>query len=265
MTEMHFSIQFVGTGNAWSKPPINYNTNAVVHFQGHTWLMDCGLLCPLGLCDMGVSQSQIEGVFISHLHGDHVSGLEELLYTNFFAYQKRIDLWLPEGLLRSHSHYEGCDIWDNCLRASMETSIHGHKKLLTLDDYANIHILRPQNPIPIYGLQCEVFHVEHVPMRPSYGIILDNRIAFTSDCSFSKKRIEKLLERGIETIFHEVTFTPAMPYNIHTSFEELAELPREIAAHMILMHYGDLSSLDDFKKAEDLGFRIAKRAIVYEF
>ena len=262
---MHFTIQFVGTGNAWSKPPVNYNTNALVRCDGHTWLIDCGLLCPLGLCDMGVSQAAIEGVYISHLHGDHVSGLEELLFTRFFAYHGRLDLWLPQGLLRGHSSFEGSDIWDNCLRASMETSVHGNPKLLTLRDYANVHVLNFGEPASIYGLPCEIFPVEHVPLRPAYGLILDNRVAYTSDCSFSYQRIVKLIERGMEIIFHEVTFAPPFEYNIHTAFLELARLPREIAEHIVLMHYGDMASLDDFKKAEDLGFRIAKRQIVYEF
>lgn len=262
-----FTVEFAGTGNAWSKPPVNFNTNALIRVNGQSWLLDCGLLCPLALHDMGVQLSQIDGVFITHLHGDHVLGLEELLFTNFFGYQRRIRLYLPTGLLSRYSGIEGSDIWENCLRGAMESTMFDgtHERLLGLEDYADIEVFEPHRQHEILGLKCEIFPVEHVRHRPSYGIILDDRVAYTSDCTFSRSRIDGLLERGINTIFHEVTFTPPGPGSVHTSLAELASLPRDIAERMILMHYGDATTKDEFQAAEDLGFRVAKRGIVYDF
>lgn len=262
-----FTVEFTGTGNAWSKPPVNYNTNALIRVHGRAWLLDCGLLCPMALHEMGIGLHTIDGVFISHLHGDHVLGLEELFFTNFFGHQRRIQLFLPTGLLSRYSGIEGSDIWENCLRGAMEsTAFDGqHERLLSLEDYAQVHVLEPHRPTDILGLNCEIFDVEHVRHRPSYGMILDGRVAYTSDCTYHLSRIEKLLERGVETLFHEVTFTPYSPGIVHTTFGELAALPKDIAERMILMHYGDQTSEDMFKAAEDLGFRIARRGIVYDF
>ncbi len=265
MAKTSFTIQFLGTGNAWSKPPVNYNTNALVRVDGHAWLIDCGLLCPLALRDAGISQSTIDGIFISHLHGDHVLGLEELLYTNYFAYARRIRLWLPNAFIRAYSDVDGSDLWDNCLRASMETTVGDDPRLTTLDDYARVSVVYPQTTFDILGIKCEIFPTIHAGCKPSYGMILDDRVAFTSDCRFSPTLIRSLLDRGIETIFHEVTFEPPSPNIIHTSYEELATLPQEYASHLVLMHYSDLSSQNDFDKAEKAGFRIARRNIIYDF
>lgn len=267
MTKTRFTVEFTGTGNAWSKPPVNYNTNAIIRVNAHAWLLDCGLLCPLALNSMNVSLADIDGVFVSHLHGDHVLGLEELFFTNFFGHQRRIRLYLPNGLLSRYSGIEGSDIWENCLRGAMEsTAFDGHREhQLMLEDYADVEVFEPHRPYEIFGLRCEIFPVIHVRHRPSYGMILDGRVAYTSDCTFSRERIDSLLNRGVETIFHEVTFAPPWPGTVHTSFQELADLPRDIAERIILMHYGDDTPETSFRAAEDLGFRIARRGIVYDF
>lgn len=265
-TKTSFTIEFTGTGNACSKPPVNYNTNALVRVNGKTWLLDCGLLCPLALHAMGVSLATIDGVYISHLHGDHVLGLEELFFTNYFGHGRRLDFWLPCGFT-SQSECTGSDIWENCLRGAMESTAFDGKAQRTLlfDDYANVHVMEPQKSYDLFGLKCEIFPVVHVLHRPSYGIILDDRVAYTSDCVFNRQRIENLLSSGITTIFHEVTFTPCVPGIVHSTFEELLTLPHDIASRMILMHYGDATTEADFKAAEAHGFRIARRGIVYDF
>ncbi len=262
MNESEKTIEFVGTGNAWSKPPQNFNTNALIRSEKGTWLLDCGLLCPLGLHSMGVSPSRIDGVFITHLHGDHALGLEELFYQNYFAFGRRVSLWLPEAFSGAGARSAGSELWENCLRGSMETAgIDGH--LLQLSDYASVHCMSVGQVYEILGVRCEIFPVLHVPCRPSFGIIMDERTAYTSDCQFSRERIEGLLRRGVETIFHEVTFSSPYAHSVHTFFDELSGLPDEFARHIILMHYEDTATEEAFKKAEDRGFRIARRGIRY--
>ena len=265
MSANSFSIQFVGSGNAWSKPPVNYNTNAVVRANGHAWLIDCGLLCPLALKDFGISQSDIDGIFISHLHGDHVLGLEELLFVRYYACASRHNLWIPSDFLSENAINSGTHIWQNCLRAAMGSTPDNADSPLTLQDFADIHEIIPETPCNILGVECQIFKTIHAGNRPSFGITLNRRVAYTSDCTFSLSRIESLLNSGIETIFHETFFAPLFPGCIHTSFDELAELPRAMTKHIILMHYSDMTTQKDFERAESLGFRIAHPGEVFTF
>lgn len=262
-----FSIQFLGTGNAWSKPPANYNTNAIVRAGGHAWLLDCGLLCPLALHARNIPIQNIDGAFITHLHGDHALGLEEIFFRSFFACQRKIGLWLPSAFSREHSQIDGTDLWENCLRASMETLVHqdGKTKITTLHDYADIHIVSPGEPFDLLGLTCETFPVIHTAQKPAFGIFLGNAAAYTSDCTFSQKRIERLLERNVSVIFHEVYFSAPYPHSVHTSIDELAELPPDVRKMIVLMHYADETTADDFARARKLGFRIATPGMTFDF
>lgn len=265
MCQKSFSIQFAGTGNAWSKPPINYNTNALIHVDGKIWLLDCGLLCPLALQELNIPQQNIAGIYISHLHGDHALGLEELLFYNYFAHHRKLDLFIPADFFTRYSHVEGSDIWDNCLRASMESWDKATQRMLKLDDYADVHPMFKDRHYDLFGLSVQLLPVEHTDFKPTFGLILDRRVAFTSDCTFSRERIDKLFHDGIQTLFHEVTFAPPKPESIHTAFDEIATLPREYAERIYLMHYGDKATPDDFKRALDRGFHIAKRGEIYPF
>ena len=255
-----FTLQFLGTGNAWSKPPINYNTNAIVRANGHAWLLDCGLLCPLALHAQNIPVQEIDGAFITHLHGDHALGLEEIFFRSFFTCHRKTSLWLPYAFSQKHSQIEGSDLWENCLRASMETLIHqdGKPKITTLEDYADIHIVRPEQPFDIFGLECGIFPVVHTAQKPAFGITLQNTVAFTSDCTFSAKLIETLLEQNITTIFHEVYFSAPYPHAVHTSIDELATLPPDVRKMIILMHYADDTSREAFADAQKLGFQIGR-------
>ena len=268
MSQTHFTLQFIGTGNARSKPPHNYNTNAIIRANGHICLLDCGLLCPLGLHALGIPLTSIDAAMISHLHGDHVLGLEELLFTNYFQpTPHRVSLWLPNGLLSRGSAPPGYDIWDNCLRASLETTLECNQtsRVLSFDDYADIHMMTPGNVYDICGISCEPMSVMHIKNRPAYGFILNNCTAFTADCIFSRERIETLLNKGIHTIFHDVAFIPYTSGAVHTTFEELATLPRDIAEHIYLMHYADDIPAQIVYTAQSKGFRFAQRDAVYTF
>ena len=270
MTVSPFSLQFMGSGNARSKPPINYNTSALIRSNNHSWLIDCGILCPLALHHFQIPLDSIDGVFISHLHGDHVLGLEELCFSCYFnPSPRKINLYRPSGLQVSTGAPLGYDIWDNCLRAALETTVPDQEgtKLLKLSDYAHVHTIYPEQPFDIFDMHGEIFQVEHVAQRPSYGLMLNHNVAYTSDCRFDPHRIESLLNQNITTIFHDVCFYRHCPSAtaVHTTFDELAGLPADMRKHIVLMHFGDDTTDNDFKTAESLGFRIARPGMIFQF
>lgn len=266
MTRKPFKLRFLGTGNAWTKPPLNYHTNAFIEVDGRRFLIDCGFLCPLALARVGLNFDAIEATFISHLHGDHVMGLEEVCFQSYFCHHKRVSLWLPAHLFSSYSGIPGADIWDNCLRASLETYdlCFEPPKLLTFSDYADVELLFEGQSYDFVGVEMALTRVEHAPNRPCFGLFIGRRVVFTSDSAFSRERIERWLSDGAEVIFHDVSFCHKCGA-IHASFNELATLPREMAERVILMHYSDEIRDEDRKRAVDLGFRFADVSSDYVF
>jgi ribonuclease BN (tRNA processing enzyme) len=74
-------ITIVGCGNAFSM--INFNQSFLLEEEGKRLLIDCGSRIPPALVNAGVKPSEIDAVYISHAHADHIGGLEELAFSRY--------------------------------------------------------------------------------------------------------------------------------------------------------------------------------------
>jgi len=73
-----FSIQILGNGSA--SPNILRSPSAQwIQVEQQHWLMDCGEGTQFRLLEQGLKKSKLNGIIISHLHGDHYFGLFGLL------------------------------------------------------------------------------------------------------------------------------------------------------------------------------------------
>ena len=102
-----------------------------------------------------------------------------------------------------------------------------------------------------------------MPNKPSFGLILNGTVGYTSDCTYSRERIEWLLGKGCEVIYHDVYFGPYFPGTVHTAYEQMTELPYDVASKVVLMHYNDNVTDDQIKAAQDAGFRLAGKHETY--
>ena len=261
-------IEFLGTGNAWSKPPRNYNTSAMVTCGENKLLLDCGSLVPLALKNKNIHLKDISDVFISHLHGDHVYGLEELAIYNRFVAGTKSTLWLPELLFTEFSGIQGEDIWHNCLRASLETHIKmpdNSTRQLQLEDYFNIVTLTPGKTYFVNDIPIEIFPVKHIIKKPSFGLLIDNQIAYTADTIFDMAMLDFLLERGIHTIFHDVNFEPPTENMVHATYEELKSLPEHIRKKIYLMHFDDGLTNEQIDDVHKNNLAFADTSVIYSY
>lgn len=266
MCGLSFQIVFLGTGNAQSKLPYNTHTNALLTVQGHKFLIDCGFLCPTAFAQAKMSMDDIEAYFISHLHGDHVMGIEEVCFRSYFCLNRRIPLWLPVNHFTKYSHIDGADIWENCLRGALETYdlSFDPPKLLTLSDYAEVTLLYEDKPFEFYGLKLELLRVEHAPKRPCYGLRIGDSVVYTSDSVFSRRNIELWLDSGVERIFHDICFCKNC-CGIHASYASFWDLPDEAARRITFMHFPDDCDPVIVRALEQKGYTFAERLKVYAF
>src|SRR3982074_1147612 len=107
---MSLSIQMLGTGFAFSKK--YYNNNALVQCNGFNLLVDCGFTAPRALHDLNIKPHQIDGVFITHLHADHIGGLEEFAFQMMYTYKKKPVLFIPKALRHG--------LWEYSLKGGLE-------------------------------------------------------------------------------------------------------------------------------------------------
>lgn len=82
-----FSVTHTGEGNGWDK---NRPCMAsIIHHKNRVYLIDAGPNVLNNLSYLGVGLSEIDGIFLSHIHDDHFAGITELLNVerklNFYA------------------------------------------------------------------------------------------------------------------------------------------------------------------------------------
>lgn len=240
--EGHLSLQFIGTGSAFSKK-FYQNNLLVVKGPDHV-LIDCGTRTPEALAKLGLSVLKVKNYLITHSHADHIGGLEEVMLMNRYVGKCRPTMIAPEKYRRY--------LWDKSLKGGAAYNEKVDGRWLCFQDFWEV-----LDPLPVTGAERELSEVQlgsiklamfrtmHIPdsapswrsCAPSYGVVIDDSILFTGDTRFDPGLLRYLDNRyKLKTIFHDCQFFDG---GVHTSINQLATLPAETRAKMWLMHYGD--------------------------
>ena len=102
-------LQLIGVGSADSVR--HFNTNAVVEQSGSRLLIDAGHTVGRALAACQLSTRDIDAVWITHCHADHIYGLERLGSERLFA-------GLAKPLLYLDPRLED-ELWEHSLKGSM--------------------------------------------------------------------------------------------------------------------------------------------------
>ncbi|OAB33851.1 MBL fold metallo-hydrolase [Paenibacillus glacialis] len=222
---MGLQLQMLGTGSAFAKN--YYNNNALLYDGTFTLLIDCGVTAPLALYRLGMSFNDIDAVLITHIHADHVGGLEELAFKTKFTFKRKMILYITEELAHS--------LWEHTLKGGL----YQEGEISSLEDIFEVRLLHPLKPQYISELiTVELFPTKHIPGKASYSLYINENIFYSSDMTFEPSLLLHLVqERGCRTIFHECQLSG--PGEVHTTLQELLTLPTEIQKNTYLMHYAD--------------------------
>ncbi|QYR24201.1 MBL fold metallo-hydrolase [Paenibacillus sp. sptzw28] len=213
----------LGTGSAFAK---NYfNTNALFYTDNKTVMLDCGTTASRSLNQLGKTFNHIDALLISHIHADHIGGMEEFAFQMKFVYNRKPLLYIPEPIAET--------LWENSLKGGLMQDGLG-----SLEDYFDVRLIAPGAPAELLpAFTVEPVRTQHIPGKPSFSYIINNSFFYSADMRFDRELLEELVERGCETIFHECQFSP--PGIVHTTLDELLSLPRSIQERVWLMHYDD--------------------------
>lgn len=223
---MSVEVKMIGTGNAFAKR--YFNNNALVTVNGFRLQIDCGVTAPYALHQMNVSLTDIDALLITHIHGDHVGGLEEFAFQMMFKYMKKPVLYVPSAIADT--------LWNSTLRGAMEVVGQG---LISLDSYFNVHLIGPMKPFSIHnGLTVELVPTKHIPGRPSYGVLINETLFYSSDMVLDADLLVRLIDEGrCRHIMHDCQLVGKG--EVHATLEELLTLPERIQERILLMHYND--------------------------
>ncbi|MEW9697906.1 MBL fold metallo-hydrolase [Paenibacillus sp. SI8] len=224
---MSLHIQMIGTGSAFAKT--YYNTSALVMKDEAKLLIDCGSNVPQSLHELGISPDHIDGIVISHIHADHVGGLEEIAFRLLYQQNKKTKLFLTQPLATL--------LWENTLKGGMYNQ---HDGFCTLEDYFDVILLEENQPTEILpGLTIEFMRTMHIPYKISYSLFINHHTFYSADTRFSQDLLvhEVIGKRNCHTILHDCQLSGQGV--IHATLEELLTLPEHVQERIYLMHYDD--------------------------
>ncbi|MHB8127096.1 MAG: MBL fold metallo-hydrolase [Desulfitobacteriaceae bacterium] len=212
------TITFVGSGGAFT--PAYGNNAALLQFAGTNMLIDCGHSTPARLEKMGMGVNVIDNIWISHMHADHIGGLEEVAFKNFIE-RRRVNLFV------------GHDIYPDLEQYLSSTLKYGVAGQLTVADYFNI--IQVHKEFMICGRTFKIEKTLHLGIMPAYMLIGDTFI-FTGDTKIVDWAARDLTT--ISFIFHD-TKVGKGGSEVHTSLESLFLLPKNISKKIYCMHYSE--------------------------
>lgn len=228
-----FQIQFLGAGSAFTVGDDNYQSNVLITApSGKRLLLDCGSDARFSLHELGLKPTDIDAVYISHPHADHIGGLEWLAFsTCFLPNRTKPKLQVSRMFVN--------DLWNKSLAGGLE-SIEG--EMVDLDYYFEVKPVRANGAFVWEGIRFQLVQVVHImnsfSIVPSFGLMFTlngQRIFFTSDTQFSPKQISKFYQMS-DLILHDCE-TSNHASGVHAHYRDLCTLPPEIKRKMWLYHY----------------------------
>ncbi|TVX94210.1 MBL fold metallo-hydrolase [Paenibacillus agilis] len=220
---MTVKLQMLGTGSAFAKRYAN--NNGIISTSNTKLFIDCGITAPLALHQLGLTFDQLDGVIITHLHGDHVGGLEEYGFQMMFRYKRKPKLYIATTLVEP--------LWENTLKGGMS-----QPGLECLEDVFDVHPLEPDTNYAIDDeLSIRLIQTPHIPDKSSYSLLVNETFFYSADMRFQPQLLEQLVQQGVTSIWHDCQLVGAG--EVHATITELLSLPPSIQSRVSLMHYGD--------------------------
>jgi ribonuclease BN (tRNA processing enzyme) len=226
----NFEVIVLGVGDSFSER--HHSTALLLVCDGFSLAIDCPdmyrsvLRSATESSGRTLSLSDIDHVLITHVHGDHMNGLEGAAFYKHFVEGRRIKLVTSPEVRAS--------IWDERLKASMATLWDGQKlRQLHFDDYFDHVPLSWTNEIVVGPFRIRSRRtIHHVPTSALLVEAAGRKLGYSSDTAFDPELIAFL--EPADLVIHETNLGPA-----HTPYSALAALPAEIRARMRLVHYPD--------------------------
>jgi ribonuclease Z len=279
-------LVLLGTSSAVPTLYRSLSSTALIR-DGDVFLFDCGEGTQVQLMRAGVRRSRIHSIFIGHLHGDHLYGINGLLSTlHLDKREAPLRVFGPQGLL----HYLNAAFRTRALNLSYPITVEEfprgfHGRVLEEPEFF-VDAMPLDHSIFCLGWRFQekdrpgIFNLEHalelgVPRGPLFGQLQsgspvtlgDGRtitpaevlgpprpgksVAYCLDTQFSERSIA--LAGDTSVLVHETTFGPdgidMARERKHSTMEDAARVAREAGAgKLVATHFSSRYDGREIKK-----------------
>lgn len=194
------TVTLLGTGTP--VPAMNrFGPSILVQAGGQTFLFDAGRGAMQRLAQLRVRWQDIDGLFLTHLHSDHVVGFPDLWLTGWLVGSGRdrpLHVWGPRGTEKMMSHLEQAFDFDIRMRLYDDRAAPEGAVILAKDMTEGVVFEKG-------GLTITAFEVDHAPVRPAFGFRVDyagRSLVLSGDTRVSENLVRHA--QGADLLVHEV-------------------------------------------------------------
>lgn len=194
------TVTLLGTG---CPPPVmnRFGPSTLVEAGDQKLLFDAGRGALQRLTQLKVRWRNINGLFLTHLHSDHVVGFPDLWLTGWLLAPGRdapLPVWGPLGTTRMMSHLRQAYAYDIRIRIQNDGGTRTGVEILATDIKEGIVYNKG-------GVKVTAFEVDHAPVRPAFGFRIDyagHSVVLSGDTRVSENLIR--YAQGVDLLVHEV-------------------------------------------------------------
>jgi len=204
-------ITILGCGNAFSHN--NYNQSFLLEENGKNFLVDCGTRIPTALYDQEIDLKSIDAVYISHAHGDHCGGIEEIAFSRYdWTHKPR---HFSEGNYAPKLYANKVlmnELWNFTFKGGLD-SMEGFDS--TLETFFETMPVEPNKPFYWEDWRFDLVQQVHLMtgsmIKNTFGLFMSKeghkKVFFTTDCQYFQPKQVRCFYDDADIIFQDGEFT----------------------------------------------------------
>ncbi|HEY7715803.1 MAG TPA: MBL fold metallo-hydrolase [Candidatus Binatia bacterium] len=197
-----FRVTLLGTG---APPPRmdRFGPSTLVEAGGNKFIFDAGRGAMQRLHQLGIPFADIDGMFLTHHHSDHVVGFPDLWLTGWIGRpwgmrSAPLEVWGPEGTRQMMEH----------LPQAFAVDIRVRRRNYPAEGVTLIaHEIKEGVVLGADGIEISAFEVDHGGEDlPAFGYRIDygdRSVVLSGDTTFNENLIRHA--EGVDVLVHEVT------------------------------------------------------------
>ncbi len=207
-------VTLLGTGTPFPNVE-RFGSAILVEAASKKLLFDCGRGVVIRLTQAGVSPKEIDGLFLTHLHSDHVVGIPDLWLSGWFlGRSKPLRIWGPKGTSGMAKHLAQAFAFDIRIRQAAPDPLPAEGVEIDAKEIEQDEIYNDGST------RASAFLVDHGTVNPAFGYRVDSAghsVVISGDTKFCQNLVD--FARGADCLIHAAWSWLEKPYAAVEAFD----------------------------------------------